>query len=461
MKKRHILIIVPVALLILLLAYGISQYLTSTVPTGTDTIPTLEVYTPDSDTDGTSDTDSAALSDASTDTTLSPDTDTSDTPDATATTDVTEELPPEPKEITLLAIGDMLMHNGAIRSGEQEDGTRDYTFFFDSIQDYLDTTDIKVVNQETILGGNELGFSGYPYFNSPTELGDSIAKAGFNVVLHATNHAADQKLSGLLNCVDFWKTHPEILMVGITEEPPQTPGERIPLLTVKDTTFAILNYTYSPNLEVIPKDIQGHLNMLCNYDEKSGRLDFTTLHPQVLEDIALAKTMADVVIVFPHWGTENVMTPSTYQVKWAKQMTEAGADLIIGTHPHVIQPVEWIESDNGNRALCFYSLGNYVSVQKDPKNMLEAMAYVTFRESEDGSMEIVPEETGAVPLVCHYQDKTLRVQRVYLLKNYTKERAETHGIRNYSGKALYYEDLKKWAEDTLGDFLMSAPPTNQ
>lgn len=76
-------------------------------------------------------------------------------------------------------------------------------------------------------------------------------------------------------------------------------------------------------------------------------------------------------------------------------------------------------------------------------------------------MEIVPEETGAVPLVCHYQDKTLRVQRVYLLKNYTKERAETHGIRNYSGKALYYEDLKKWAADTLGDFLMSAPPTNQ
>ena len=119
--------------------------------------------------------------------------------------------------------------------------------------------------------------------------------------------------------------------------------------------------------------------MLCNYDETTGRMNYTGLHPDVLTDIAEAKQMADIVIVCPHWGTEYTTEPSSYQRKFALQMVEAGADIIIGTHPHVVQPVEWIETENGNRALCFYSLGNYVSTQKEPLCMLEAMAWINFR----------------------------------------------------------------------------------
>ncbi|MCM1569056.1 MAG: CapA family protein [Roseburia sp.] len=371
--------------------------------------------------------------------------------------------------VTLMAVGDNLMHMGVIYSGYQEDNSLDYRFLYENISPFLERADIRIINQETILGGNQLGFSGYPHFNSPTEVGDSIAAAGFNVVLHASNHAADQQISGLMNCVDFWKQHPEVLMVGIhdTDTREVAPEERIPLLTVDDYTFAVLNYTYGPNMEVLPSSFQGHLDMLCDWNENNGTIDFTTLHPQVLEDIAVADRLADAVIVCPHWGTEYATVPSRYQEEFARQMTAAGADLIIGTHPHVVQPVEWITAENGNTALCFYSLGNYVSTQKEPLCMLEAMAWVTFQSTETG-LAIDAEKSGAIPLVCQYTSNPVRVENIYFLEEYTKEQSAAHGIRNYGGTALEWEDLKKWENEILGDSVLpidqigdAASDTNQ
>ncbi|MBQ8878162.1 MAG: CapA family protein, partial [Lachnospiraceae bacterium] len=279
-------------------------------------------------------------------------------------------------DITLMAVGDNLMHMGVVYTGRMQDNTYDYSFLFEDISNFLGKADIKIINQETILGGNELGFSGYPYFNSPTEVGDAIAAAGFNVVLQASNHSADQGIKGLKNCAAYWEKYPDVLMTGIYEEAPEEEKEKtpIPILNIDGVTFAVLNYTYGPNMEVLPREIQGHLNMLCAWDENSGAIDFTTIHPDVLTEIEEASKQADVVIVCPHWGTEYTTKPSQYQKEFAKQMTQAGADLIIGTHPHVVQPIEWVESENGNKALCYYSLGNYVSTQKDAISMLEAMA---------------------------------------------------------------------------------------
>lgn len=283
------------------------------------------------------------------------------TPSPTPTPTPTPTPFPE-HDITLMAVGDNLMHLGIIASGKQADGTYDYSMLFDGIQPFLSRADIKIINQETILGGNERGFFGFPHFNSPTEVGDAIADAGFNVVLQASNHTADQKLEGLLSCARFWDTHPEVLVCGIHED--TADADTIPLLTIDDVTFAILNYTYGANTETLPLNLLGHLNLLCAVDEQTGRMDFTTLNPQVTEDIARAKELADIVIVCPHWGTEYATKVSSYQQKWALEMTEAGADVILGTHPHVIEPIEWITAENGHQALCYYSLGNYVSSQK-------------------------------------------------------------------------------------------------
>ena len=282
---------------------------------------------------------------------------------------------------------------------------------------------------------------------------EAIADAGFNVVLQASNHTADQKLDGLLYCADFWKNkHPEVLVTGIHEDASQ--ADDIPLLTIDDVTFAILNYTYGANTETLPLDLLGHLNLLCAVNEKNGQMDFTTLNPQVLEDISRAKELADIVIVCPHWGTEYSSKISSYQEKWALEMTEAGADVIIGTHPHVVEPVEWITAENGNESLCYYSLGNYVSTQKNALSMLEGMAWLTFHVAEDG-VSIERKTTGVIPLVCQYTSGPVRFENVYLLEEYTEELAASHGIRNYAGVVLHLEDLQKWSDEILGDFVLT------
>ena len=354
-------------------------------------------------------------------------------------------------DITLMAVGDNLLHMGIVNTGIQSDGSYDYSFLFENISVYLDKADIKVINQETIFAGNELGFSGFPTFNSPTEVGDAIAAAGFNVVLHATNHAADQGIKGIEHCVSFWEQYPEVLVTGIAGDEPVLD---IPLVEIGDIKFAILNYTYGPNSETIGPSLRKHLNMLCNYDEKTGRIDFTTLNPKVTEDIVAATEVADIVIVFPHWGTEYKTTPSKYQIKFAQEMAEAGADLIIGTHPHVPQPVEWITAENGNRTLCYYSLGNYVSTQKRAECMLEGMAWVTFHVSEDG-IKISDKNTGILPMVCQYTGG-FRLENVYFLEEYTEEMALRHGIRKYEeGVVLHLADLQKQSQDTFGSMVLT------
>lgn len=383
----------------------------------------------------------------------SPSPEPSATPKATPTPEQTE--PPFTEyDIRLMALGDNLMHMGIVNTGKLSDGSYDYRFLFQNLTPFLETAEIKVINQETILGGNDLGFSGYPHFNSPTEVGDAIAAAGFNVVLHATNHAADQGLTGIRNCVSFWaKKHPEILMTGITDQE-YYPVEEIPLLQIGEITFAILNYTYGPNAASISSSLRGHLQLLCSYNEQNGQLDFTSLNPQVLEDIRRADELADIVIVFPHWGTEYQAKPSGYQEKFALEMTEAGADLIIGTHPHVPQPVERIFSENGNSSLCYYSLGNYVSTQKQTLCMLEGMAWVTFHVTAEG-VTLQDDLSGVLPLVCHYTSGPVRLENVYLLEDYTEEQAAAHGIRSYGGVTLKLSVLQERSREIFGDHVLT------
>ena len=242
-------------------------------------------------------------------------------------------------------------------------------------------------------------------------------------------------------------------MVGIDEDSEST--DEIPVLEVEGIKIAVLNYTYSPNMEIVPKSIRGYLNILCEWDPDTGRIDFTKLNPQVVEDVKRAEEVADFTIVCPHWGTEYATKPSEFQRDFAKQMTEAGADLIIGTHPHVLQPVEWMEGDNGERALCFYSLGNYVSTQKDPLNLLEGMAWVTLRVKEDGIL-IEEKNTGVLPLVCQYVGGSPRLEMVYSLDNYTEELAREHGIVSYGKRPIKLEDLNKWSDEILGEWELSS-----
>lgn len=372
---------------------------------------------------------------------------------------IAEPIPePVPEDITirLLAVGDNLFHAGVHLTGKQSDGTYDFSFLFENIQPYLDDADIKIINQETILGGNERGNDGhlgYPLFNSRTEVGDAIAAAGFNVVTHSTNHTIDQGLDGLLHCANYWaQNHPDVLVSGIRSE--AADQIEIPTLEIEGVTFAILNYTYGPNLGSFPSQYEGYMDMLCYYDESSRMIDFTRINPEVLSDIERAEEIADIVVVCPHWGSEYMTKQSTYQETFAMQMTEAGADLIIGTHPHVVQPVTYVESENGNKSLCYYSLGNYVSTQKQVECMLEGMAIVTFTVTPEGEISINEEETGVIPLICQYTQGSVRIDNIYFLSEYTEELALKHGMYTYAGIAFHYDDVANLSKKVFGEWEM-------
>lgn len=360
-----------------------------------------------------------------------------------------------PKSVRLMAVGDNIGHTGVFQAGMQSDGTNDYSVLYNNISEYLDACDLKIINQETILGGDEKGFSTYPNFNTPQAIGTAMVNAGFNVIQHASNHSLDMGQSGLLNCVDFWKTnHPDTLVLGIYETAEEQ--AQIPILEVNGIKFALLNYTYSHNASSFSRYAEGHLNMLCAYDADTRAIDFNTIHPKVLTDIAQAEILADFTIVLPHWGTEYTTTPTNQEINFAKQMTAAGADLIIGAHPHVIQPVEWVEAENGNRALCYYSLGNYTSVQDGVAQMLGGMANLTIIKDSTGTY-IDEESIKAIPLVTHYVYPTPTgyciVEGTYLLNDYTEEMAANHGIRRAFSKTLTKEKLLSLATEVFGEYL--------
>ena len=167
--------------------------------------------------------------------------------------------------LRIVMVGDMLMHTKVVESGKTEDGTYNFDHLFENVKDTIEEADLALVNQETILGGAELGYSGYPCFNTPTELGDAEVKAGFDVILHATNHTLDKKKAGVENCMEFWDTnYPDITYLGINKTQ-QEQDEDIYVYEQNGIKVAILNYTYGTNGIKTPSNMPFLVNYLDYY----------------------------------------------------------------------------------------------------------------------------------------------------------------------------------------------------
>ncbi|MCM1213017.1 MAG: CapA family protein [Lachnospiraceae bacterium] len=346
-------------------------------------------------------------------------------------------------EITLVMVGDILLHTPVAESGLREDGCYDFSAVFSHMKEEISAADLALVNQEVILGGMELGISGYPAFNAPYELGDALVDAGFDVVLHATNHALDRGAKGILNCLDFWEeNHPEIAVLGIHDSAEDQ--DEIYVYEQNGIQIAILNYTYGTNGIPLPQGMDYAVDGLSDLD-------------QIAEDLRQAEEMADFTIVCPHWGTEYRLTQDAGQDKLAQFFWENGADLVLGTHPHVIEPVAWVTAEgiqtcdlteqetgqgvsligNGMQdgMLVYYSLGNFVNWTSGTgegvaDRMVGGMAKVTLGLSEDGNVSI--KEYGMEPLICHVEEGIDGVT-VYPLYEYTEELAGQNAIRLQDG----------------------------
>lgn len=303
---------------------------------------------------------------------------------AAAVEQTTETTLPRNSKVTLIAVGDNLIHNTLIAAGEQDDGSLDYNSFYENISKYVKAADIAVINQETMLGGSSFEYSGYPMFNTPWEVGEAAINAGFDVFTCATNHTMDVGSAGIEKELEFFSNHPEVKHIGTyaSEEDYNT----ITYLEKNDIKFALLNYTYGTNGISIPEDKPYVVKMLTEEN--------------VRKDIAEARKNADFVIVFPHWGTENSHEVNEQQRKYNKIFLELGVDLVIGTHPHVLQKVQWLKDETtGRKMLVYYSIGNFISHQVALNQMCGGMAEVTIERNGD---EVKITKAKLAPVIDYY-----------------------------------------------------------
>jgi poly-gamma-glutamate synthesis protein (capsule biosynthesis protein) len=335
--------------------------------------------------------------------------------------------------VTLLAVGDNLIHIEVVQNGKQPDGTYEFDSLYANLADDIKAADIAIINQETILGGKDFAYSGYPNFNSPTELGDAVIRSGFDVVLHATNHTMDMGQKGVENTMNYWKQHPDIKVLGINESFEES--EKVPIIEKNGIKLALLNYTFSLNGYSLPKDKPYLVNLL---DKK-----------KMSADIKKAEQLADFTIVFPHWGTEYVYEATDEQLALTEFYYEHGVDLVIGTHPHVLEPVEWMESTLGHRMLVYYSLGNFMSYQKEAPRMLGGMANITITKDESGTYI---SNADITPIVTHY-DHGPSAFTLYKLSDYNEALAQVHGVSDIASKgSITYQDTVQLAKKVLGSW---------
>ena len=275
----------------------------------------------------------------------------------------------EPKyyEAHLFMVGDALIHSAVYQDAKQADGTYDFKPMLELIKPISSQYDLVYYNQETILGGTELGLSNYPRFNSPYEVGDAFIDAGFNMVSLATNHTMDKNEQGVINSVNYWSQHKDsVVYSGQWTSFESRENEVSQIYEKNGIRYAFLSYTTWTNGLETPAGKE-YLNNVYS-DEKASA------------DIAKVRDKADVIIVAMHWGTEYSLGVSYDQERIAKFLSEQGVQIIIGAHPHVVEPVEYI---NDGKTFVIYSLGNFISDQEGNERLTGLMMSLDIKKKVD------------------------------------------------------------------------------
>ena len=297
-----------------------------------------------------------------------------------------EKKEPEVKEerLSLIMVGDALLHSSLYRDGYQN-GTYDFTSQLELIKPEIQKHDLAFYNQESILGGTSIGLSDYPNFNSPQEFGDAMIDAGFNLVSLANNHTMDRGVTAIQNSCDYWKTK-DVLTAGSYCSAED--AEEIKIKEKSGIKYTLLAYTYGTNGITVPSDKPYLVNL---YSDELAKADIEKVRDKV-----------DLLIVSMHWGTEYRSEPTDEQKREAEYLSNLGVDIIIGTHPHVIEPITYI-----NDTLVIYSLGNFISAQStnnDYNTMVELMTSVdVVKTTKDGKSEIKLENLNNELLYNYYQ----------------------------------------------------------
>lgn len=275
-----------------------------------------------------------------------------------------EVIRPLNYEAKLLMVGDALIHSSVYNDALTEDGNYDFKPMLKYVKPILKSYDLKYYNQETILGGYSLGYSSYPKFNSPVEVGDAFLNAGFNLVSLSNNHTMDKGETGVINSVNYWKSKKNVVFSG--QWTSWEERNTNPVYSVNGINYAFFSYTTWTNGLETPVGKE-YLNNV--YSNEKAYLD-----------ISAVKDRADVIIVAMHWGEEYNLDITEEQREIANYLSSLGVNIIIGTHPHVVEPVEYI---NNGDTLVIYSLGNFISGQIGLDRLTGLMMEVTIKKMVD------------------------------------------------------------------------------
>ena len=346
---------------------------------------------------------------------------------------------------SVIAVGDNLYHQSLIDAGASEDGNWNYDKIYTHITDAIKYADIRMIDQETVFTTDHDSVSSYPSFATPTEVGDAIVKAGFNVVESANNHIDDFGEGFLTDTLNFWKTkYPDVTLLGIHDS--QEDADTVKIREVNGIKIAFLDYTYGTNVG----GIEGKDYMI----DMIRKEKITTM-------IQKAKQQADCIIFVAHWGTEDETMPNEYEKQWAAYLMEQGVNVIIGGHPHVLQPYGRISDGKGNETVVFYSLGNFVSTQQKLEELLGGMAKFTIQKTvENGKTSIQILTPTVEPLVMHYNSDAGEFGP-YMLSDYTEELASQNGVQKYIGDGVFtLDNLKKKFNEIMSMNVTPSTGTN-
>lgn len=282
-------------------------------------------------------------------------------------TESTTEKPTEPfieKTATIGVTGDILIHHTIINHAKTSSGSYNFDDIFTLVKPYFNSYDYMIANLEVTLAGADRGYSGYPQFNSPDELVSSMKDSGIDMALTANNHSYDTGLSGMRRTLQILKSNN---MDFIGTRSTNTDGI-YKICDINGINVGMACYTYETTSSTAGRK---SLNGLLLNEEATPLVNsfnynnLSAFYSEAENSIKAMKTSgADAIVFFLHWGNEYQLSPNDYQKTIAQKLCDLGVDVIIGGHPHVIQPFDTLTSENGHETICLYSIGNAVSDQR-------------------------------------------------------------------------------------------------
>ena len=342
--------------------------------------------------------------------------------------------PIETSKIHFLAVGDNIIHSSvfedALLLAKGTDKEYDFVPMYSEIRQMVENADLAFINQEGPIAGKDEKFTGYPQFNAPDEAGDALVEIGFDIVNLANNHMLDRGEEGYRKLTEFWRSKP-VTSIGayLNQEEYNT----IQVIEKNGISIALLSYTYGTNGLMLPASSE----YVIPWNDKD-EIDRQTKE---------ARKLADIVIVSIHWGIEDNFEPNSTQKELCDVMVNNGVDVVLGHHPHVLQPIEWRDRPDGGRTLVAYSLGNLISTMMYSRNMVGGI--LTFDiEKLEGERAFV---TNALftPTVTYY-NSIRRGLKIYKFSDYTAELQAKHGTNQYeSGKSL--STMRKIVDTTIAE----------